>query len=94
MIILFIGRCEKRQIIIIDSWLLKVKVIEVSKTYAVVEALNDHTIGSRRHVNLPGVCLKLPGITDKDEKDILFGIEQGVDFIAASFIRHQNNVVK
>lgn len=85
---------KKGQIIIIDSWLLKVKVIEVKKTHVVVEALNDHSIWSRRHVNLPGVSLKLPGITDKDEKDILFGIQHNVDFIAASFIRHQSNVLE
>ncbi len=85
---------KKNQIIIIDSWLLKVKVIEVKKTHVVVEVLNDHLIWSRRHVNLPGVSLKLPGITDKDEKDILFAIQHGFDFIAASFIRHQSNVLE
>lgn len=85
---------KKNQIIIIDSWLLKVKVIEVTNTYVVVEALNDHSIWSRRHVNLPGVNLKLPGITDKDESDILFAIQHNVDFIAASFIRHQSNVIE
>lgn len=85
---------KKDQIIIIDSWLLKVKVIEIKKTYVVVEALSDHSIWSRRHVNLPGVNLKLPGITDKDESDILFAIEHNVDFIAASFIRHQTNVIE
>ena len=85
---------KKNQIIIIDSWLLKVKVVEVAATYVLVEALNDHSIWSRRHVNLPGVKLKLPGITDKDESDILFAIEQGIDFIAASFIRNQNHVLE
>ncbi|AHB41328.1 hypothetical protein P148_SR1C00001G0537 [candidate division SR1 bacterium RAAC1_SR1_1] len=85
---------KKDQIIIIDSGLLKAKVIKVTPTYVVVEALNDHSIGSRRHVNLPGVNLKLPGITDKDESDILFAIEHNIDLIAASFIRHQTNVIE
>jgi pyruvate kinase len=43
---------------------------------------------------LPGVSLKLPGITDKDESDILFAIKNGIDFIAASFIRSQSNVLE
>ena len=85
---------KKDQIIIIDSWLLKVRVVNVTKTHVVVEALNNHLIWSRRHVNLPGVSLKLPGITDKDEEDILFAIKNGINFIAASFIRHQNNVLE
>lgn len=85
---------KKNQIIIIDSWLLKAKVIEIQKTHVVVEALNDHSVWSRRHVNLPWIKLKLPGITDKDEIDILFGIQNWIDFIAASFIRHQSNVIE
>jgi len=85
---------KKDQIIIIDSWLLKVKVIQVKKDHIVVESLNDHSVWSRRHINLPGVKLKLPGITDKDEADIVFAIENWIDFIAASFIRSQNNVIE
>jgi pyruvate kinase len=57
-----------------------------------VEALNDALIGSRRHVNLPGVRIRLPGITDKDKEDILFGIKKGYHSIAASFIRTPENV--
>lgn len=85
---------KKWHIIIIDSWLLKVKVVSVEKTHIVVESLNDHLIWSRRHINLPGVSLKLSGITDKDESDILFAIKNGIDFIAASFIRSQSNVLE
>jgi len=54
--------------------------------------MNDAVIGSRRHVNLPGVKIRLPGIMDKDKEDILFGIENGYHFIAASFIRTAENV--
>ena len=85
---------RKNQIIIIDSWLLKVKVLEVTSTYVLVESLGDHSIWSRRHINLPWVKLKLPAITDKDESDILFAIENNIDFIAASFIRSQSNVIE
>jgi pyruvate kinase len=54
--------------------------------------MNDATIGSRRHVNLPGVKIRLPGITNKDKEDILFGIKNKYNFIAASFIRKSDNV--
>ncbi len=85
---------KKDQIIIIDSWLLKVKVIQKFSTYVLVEALSDHSIWSRRHINLPGVSLKLPWITDKDESDIIFWINHWFDFIAASFVRNRNNIIE
>ena len=49
---------------------------------------------NKKGVNVPGVSVKLPGITEKDTNDILFGIEQGVDFIAASFVRRASDVLE
>ncbi|USN59372.1 MAG: hypothetical protein H6767_00140 [Candidatus Peribacteria bacterium] len=63
---------KKGKNIVIDSGLFNVKVLEKKKDHLVVKALNAAEIGSRRHVNLPGVKLKLPGITRKDENDIIF----------------------
>lgn len=71
---------------------MKTEVISKTKNYVVVKALNDHIVGSRRHINLPGIRLRLPGLTQKDKDDILFGITQGIDFIAASFIRNKANI--
>ncbi|HCB51385.1 TPA: pyruvate kinase [Patescibacteria group bacterium] len=85
---------SKDQILIIDSGLLKAKVIEVNADYAVLEMLDDHLIGSRRHINLPGVKLKLPGLTEKDMSDVLFAIKENMNFIAASFIRNRENVLE
>lgn len=82
------------QIIEIDSGLFHTKVIEKNSDHIVVEALNDATIGSRRHVNLPWVRIRLPGITEKDKEDILFAINQGFHFVAASFIRTKENVLE
>lgn len=76
----------------IDSGLFDVEVIEKTSDYINVVALNSCLIGSRRHVNLPGVKLRLPGITDQDKKDVLFSIEEGYDFIAMSFVRNRSNV--
>lgn len=74
------------QIIDVDSGLFQVKVLKKYDTYLEVEAQNDATIGSRRHLNLPGIRLKMPGITDKDKQDIKFAVEESMDFIAQSFV--------
>jgi len=81
-------------IIEIDSGLLKTKVISVTDSYVEVEALNDALIGSRRHINLPGKKIRLPGITDQDKKDVLFAVENDYDFIAQSFVRTKENVLE
>jgi pyruvate kinase len=78
--------------IAIESGLMDVLVKEVHTQYLSVTALSECTIGSRRHMNFPGISLRLPGLTDKDKADILFGIENGVHYIAASFIRTPENV--
>ncbi|MDD2892230.1 MAG: pyruvate kinase [Candidatus Gracilibacteria bacterium] len=80
------------QIVRIDSGLFDVEVSEKTSDYIHVVALNSCLIGSRRHVNLPGVHLRLPGITNQDKKDVLFAIEEGYDFIAMSFVRNRSNV--
>lgn len=78
--------------IVIDSGLLWVKVLEKHKSFVKVRANNFAEIWSRRHVNLPWVKLRLPWITKKDVSDIEFAIKNNFDFIAASFIRHWDNV--
>ena len=80
------------QIIDLDSGLFQVKVISIENDYVEVEAQNDATIGSRRHVNLPGIRLKMPGITDKDREDVKFAVEESMDFIAMSFVRSRENI--
>ncbi len=76
----------------IESGLLSVRVMEKSSKYIVVEAKNDCIIGSRRHVNLPGVRLRLPGLTQKDKDDMVFCAPLGFDFAAMSFVRHGRDV--
>ncbi|MDP2103690.1 MAG: pyruvate kinase, partial [Candidatus Gracilibacteria bacterium] len=80
------------QVIEIDSGLFNVYVVEKQADYIVVEAKSSCLIGSRRHVNLPGVRLRLPGITEQDSRDALFAIEEEYDFIAMSFVRSRENV--
>lgn len=59
----------------IDSGLFHVVVIGKGDEYLEVRAENDALIGSRRHVNLPGIKIRMPGITDKDKEDLLFAIK-------------------
>lgn len=76
----------------IESWLFDVLVKEKHTDHVVVEAMHTITIKQRRHINLPGIKLKLPGLIDQDKKDVLFAIEQKFDFIAMSFVRNKENI--
>jgi pyruvate kinase len=69
--------------------LLTCKVTE-TEVHTVIQ--NDGILGQIKGVNLPGVIVKLPAITDKDKDDIAFGVANHVDFIAASFIRKASDV--
>ena len=73
--------------ILIDDGLLELKVEEVQENKIVCTVINGGELGEKKGVNVPNVNVNLPGITEQDVKDILFGIEQGIDFIAASFVR-------
>lgn len=73
--------------ILIDDGLLELEVTSVNQTEIACQVLNGGELGERKGVNVPNVKVGLPGITDKDREDILFGIEQGFDYIAASFVR-------
>jgi len=79
--------------ILIDDGLvgLTVQSIEGTEIHCTVE--NEGIIGSRKGVNVPNVAIKLPGLTEKDEADIIFGIKQGIDFVAASFVRKTQDVI-
>ncbi|MFW6035342.1 MAG: pyruvate kinase [Halothermotrichaceae bacterium] len=78
--------------ILIDDGLIELKVIEVKPPNIICKVINGGTLGSRKGVNIPGVSLELPSLTKKDKEDIKFGIEMGVNFIAASFVRRAKDV--
>lgn len=73
--------------ILIDDGLIELEVQEVTGTDIVCTVINGGELGMRKGVNVPNVKIKLPALTEKDKADIVFGIEQGFDFIAASFVR-------
>ncbi|KAJ3323209.1 hypothetical protein HDU76_013699 [Blyttiomyces sp. JEL0837] len=82
--------------ILIDDGLIGTTVVDVNPetTEVVVRIENDGMLGETKGVNLPGITVDLPAITEKDTADILFGVAQGVDFIAASFIRKASDVLE
>lgn len=74
--------------ILIDDGLIELKVVSKSDTDINCRIINGGELSGRKGVNVPNVSVKLPGITDKDRSDILFGISHDFDFIAASFVRN------
>lgn len=82
--------------ILLDDGLIDLLITGLDYEAGIItaEILNDGILKSRKGVNVPNVSLKLPGITEKDESDIKFGLEQGIDFIAASFVRRSSDVME
>jgi pyruvate kinase len=80
--------------ILIDDGLIGLTVESIDGTEIHCRIVNGGPMKSRKGVNVPGVRINLPGITEKDTADIRFGIEQGVDFIAASFVRKASDVLE
>ena len=78
--------------ILIDDGLIELEVEKVDGTDIVCRVLNGGELGMRKGVNVPNVKIKLPALTEKDKEDIRFGIEQGFDFIAASFVRNADAI--
>jgi pyruvate kinase len=82
------------RIVTIDNGLLNFEVLEKSANQLKCKVVDGGTLGSHKHVNLPGVRVNLPAITKKDREDINFGIEHDVDFIALSFVRSPDDVTE
>jgi pyruvate kinase len=80
--------------ILFDDGLISMEVTAIEGTDIVCKVLNDGVLGSRKGINVPGVHLSLPYMSAKDRDDILFGIDQDVDFIAASFVRTKEDVLE
>lgn len=80
--------------ILIDDGLIGLTVVDIQGTEIKTRIVNGGTIKSKKGVNVPGVAISLPGITEKDTNDIVFGIGQDIDFIAASFVRKASDVLE
>ncbi|MFB0972772.1 MAG: pyruvate kinase, partial [Neofamilia sp.] len=79
--------------ILIDDGLVELVVKEIKDgTDIVCEVLNSGELKNHKGVNVPNVKISLPAVTEKDKSDIIFGIQNDVDFIAASFVRKMDDV--
>jgi pyruvate kinase len=79
--------------ILINDGLVALEVESIEGQDIHCRVLNSGIIGNHKNINIPGVAINLPAVTDKDVDDIKFGIEKGIDFIAASFIRKAADVI-
>jgi pyruvate kinase len=79
--------------ILIDDGELDLRVIDKKTDFLVCEAQNDGELGSRKSVNIPGVRINLPSITERDKKNILLAIKYDIDFIAHSFVRNRQDIL-
>ena len=78
--------------ILIDDGLIELHVRKVNGTDIVCRIENGGELGEKKGVNVPGVRVKLPALTDKDREDIRFGVDAGFDFVAASFVRNADAI--
>ena len=80
--------------ITVDNGLINLEVLAKQDRVMQVKVIDGGLLKSKRHVNLPGIRVNLPAITEKDRRDIEFGTEQGVDFIALSFVREASDILQ
>lgn len=78
--------------LVVDNGALLMRIEEVSDERIICDVRTPGTMGSRRHINLPGVRLNLPALTEKDHKDLSLAVECGADYIAGSFVRDAAHV--
>src|SRR5271168_735489 len=83
---------EVGSIVIVDNGLLRMEAIEKRENELICKVLTPGPMGSRRHINLPGVDVKLPALTEKDYLDIELAFECNMDFIAMSFVRRAADI--
>src|SRR5437870_1409448 len=90
----FVNDINVGDVVLIDNGALQMKVLAKSGNKVECEVLTEGKLGSRRHINLPGVKVSLPALTAKDIADVKLGLELGVDFIALSFVREARDLVQ
>jgi pyruvate kinase len=90
----FINDISIGDVVLIDNGAIEMKVLVKSGNKVECEVLTEGKLGSRRHINLPGVKVSLPALTAKDIKDVKLGLELGVDYIALSFVREARDLMQ
>jgi pyruvate kinase len=90
----FVNDINIGDVVLIDNGAIEMKVLAKAGNKVECEVLTEGKLGSRRHINLPGVKVSLPALTAKDIKDVLLGLEVGVDLIALSFVREARDLLQ
>jgi len=78
--------------VLVDSGLIRLEVLEKDKAHIRCRVLIAGELKSRRHINLPGIKVNLPAFTEKDRADASVGLEEGIDFLAMSFVREASDI--
>ena len=84
---------KKGDKILADDGLIELQVERIEGDDIVCVAVNGGKLSNKKSINLPGIHIEMPYMTEKDREDIIFGIENGVDFIAASFVRSKEDIL-
>jgi pyruvate kinase len=90
----FVNDISVGDVVLIDNGAIEMKVLVKAGNKVECEVLTEGKLGSRRHINLPGVKVSLPALTAKDIKDVKLGIELCVDFFALSFVREARDLMQ
>src|ERR1700690_1656878 len=90
----FVDDINVGDVVLIDNGAIEMKVLAKAGNKVECEVLTEGKLGSRRHINLPGVKVSLPALTAKDIKDVMLGLEVGVDLIALSFVRESRDLLQ
>jgi pyruvate kinase len=90
----FVNDINVGDVVLIDNGAIEMKVLAKSGNKVECEVLTEGKLGSRRHINLPGVKVSLPALTAKDIKDVELGLELGVDLVALSFVREARDLLQ
>src|SRR6266850_1032765 len=88
----FVNDIEVGDVVMIDNGQIHMKVLAKHANKVECEVLTPGKLGSRRHINLPGVKVSLPALTAKDLADVQVGLELGVEYIALSFVREARDI--
>ncbi|MFM1967556.1 MAG: pyruvate kinase, partial [Actinomycetota bacterium] len=87
------GDCRKGDRILIDDGKVTVEVVEVKGNDVVTKVIEPGPVSNNKGINLPGVAVSVPAMSDKDKEDLRWGLKAGADFIALSFVRSAKDIV-
>ena len=80
--------------ILLGDGLIELQVLSTTSTSVLTKVVNGGLLGEHKGINLPGVKLKIPAVTQKDHEDLVFALEQGANYVAVSFVRSAKDVLQ